>query len=97
MRLRVAPLSVSPARGRRATVATTSRLIEPTTVSEGEQSVRELRPDAWWLSHDADVAHVYTVQVEEAASVVWALQRGELTLTRWSARAGLKEATRSYP
>jgi Pyridoxamine 5'-phosphate oxidase len=66
-------------------------------VTEVEQSVRELRPDAWWLSHDADVAHVYTVQVEEAASVVWALQRGELTLTRWSARAGLKEATRSYP
>jgi hypothetical protein len=32
MRSRVAPLSVSPGRGRRSTFATRSRLIDPTTV-----------------------------------------------------------------
>jgi hypothetical protein len=67
------------------------------TVTEAEESVRELRPDAWWLSHTVDVARVYTVQVEEAASVAWALERGEMTLTRWSAGSGLTEVTRSYP
>ncbi|MFL5951310.1 MAG: pyridoxamine 5'-phosphate oxidase family protein [Gaiellaceae bacterium] len=66
-------------------------------VTEVDDSVRELRSDAWWLSHAGDVARVYTMQVEEAAAVAWALERGELTMTRWSTRAGLKEVTRSYP
>jgi hypothetical protein len=40
---------------------------------------------------------VFTLDVESAASVAWALERGEMTVARWSARNGLVEATRAYP
>ena len=52
---------------------------------------------AWWLSHSRGAAYVFTLDVESAASVAWALERGEMTVARWSARNGLVEATRAYP
>jgi hypothetical protein len=37
------------------------------------------------------------LEVESAASIAWALERGEMTVTRWSPQNGLVEATREYP
>jgi hypothetical protein len=68
-----------------------------TVVEATELIRREARPDAWWLSHPPDTARVFTLHVHEAAAVAWHLERGEMTVTRWSARDGLNEATRSYP
>jgi hypothetical protein len=58
---------------------------------------REARPDAWWLSHPPDTARVFTLSIDEAASVAWDLEQGRMTVVRWSARSGLEETTRSYP
>jgi hypothetical protein len=58
---------------------------------------REARQEAWWMSHPPDTARVFAFSVEQAVSVVWHLERGELTVTRWSARRGVVAETRSYP
>jgi hypothetical protein len=65
-----------------------------------EASVGELADapaDAWWSSHPPDAARVFALEVDEAASVEWALERGEMTVTRWSAVHGLERETRTYP
>jgi hypothetical protein len=68
------------------------------TVSEvTDTEERQARADAWWLSHPADAARVFTFAVAEAVSVEWALERGEMTVTRWSVQRGLDTSSRSYP
>jgi hypothetical protein len=62
-----------------------------------EPAVREARADAWWLSHPPAAAQVFTLDIDHAASVVWALERGEMTVMRWSERRGLEQTSRSYP
>jgi hypothetical protein len=68
-----------------------------TVVRVTEPASREARPDAWWLSHPPEAAHVFTLSVDEVASVAWGLEQGEMTVVRWSVRDGLEEKTRSYP
>ena len=62
-----------------------------------EASDREARGDAWWMSRPTEAARVFAFRVDEAAAVAWDLDRGEMTVMRWSRRDGLEEATRSYP
>jgi Pyridoxamine 5'-phosphate oxidase len=62
-----------------------------------EVAERATRPDAWWMSHPADAARVFAFDVEQASSVEWALERGQMTITRWSVDRGLEEQTRRYP
>jgi hypothetical protein len=64
-------------------------------VTSGDE--RDSRPDAWWTSHPPDAARVFSLDVQEAAAVAWAIERGEMTVTRWSATRGLEQETRSYP
>ena len=52
---------------------------------------------AWWASHPPEVARVFSLSIDVAASVAWAIERGEMTVTRWSAADGLVEETRRYP
>jgi hypothetical protein len=61
-----------------------------------ETADRDARADAWWHSHPPDAARVFAVDIERAVSVEWALERGEMTVTRWSA-SGVEQQTRSYP
>ena len=67
------------------------------TVLEVTGPERDARPDAWWLSHPAETARVFALDVAEAAWVEWDLAHGEMNVTRWSARTGTEERTRSYP
>lgn len=57
----------------------------------------DARADAWWQSQPPGTARVFALTVEQAISVAWALERGEMTVTRWSPQRGLEERTRSYP
>jgi hypothetical protein len=58
---------------------------------------RDARADAWWHSHPPDAARVFALDFERVVSVEWALERGEMTVTRWSAESGVEQQTRSYP
>jgi len=62
-----------------------------------EAADRDARGDAWWMSQPAEAARVFALRIVEAAAVAWDLERGEMTVTRWSTRNGLEEKTRSYP
>jgi pyridoxamine 5'-phosphate oxidase-like protein len=62
-----------------------------------EASDRDARSDAWWMSRPTEAAIVFAFRIDEAASVAWDLEQGEMTVTRWSRRSGLVEARRSYP
>jgi hypothetical protein len=68
-----------------------------TAIEVADGAARDAPADAWWLSYPPGIARVFALNIEEAASVAWALARGEMTVTRWSVRRGLKEKTRRYP
>jgi hypothetical protein len=53
--------------------------------------------DAWWLSYPPEMAHVFALDVEEAVWVDWQLERGEMTVTRWSPARGLEQRVQTYP
>ena len=68
-----------------------------TAVEVAHASAQEAPANAWWLTHPADVARVFTLNIAEASWIAWRLDQGEMTVVRWSERSGLKEVTRSYP
>ena len=53
--------------------------------------------EAWWLSHPPDTSRVFALSIDHASSVAWALERAEMTVTRWSEKHGLVESTHRYP
>jgi hypothetical protein len=68
-----------------------------TAVAITDAERRNARADAWWAAHPPDAAYVFTLDIEQAAAVTWALGSGEMTVTRWSSARGLEQTTRSYP
>lgn len=68
------------------------------TATEVTDAARRSAPvGAWWLGQLPDAARVFALDIKEAASVGWALERGEMTVTRWSPVRGVEEETRRYP
>jgi hypothetical protein len=54
-------------------------------------------PDAWWASRPPDQSSVFTIEVSEAVLVAWSPEFDKMRTTRWTAAAGAREDTRSYP
>lgn len=54
-------------------------------------------PKAWWTARPPETARVFTLEIENAALVEWELERGEMTVTRWSPRRGAARRTSAYP
>lgn len=52
---------------------------------------------AWWSAYPAAKAAVFALGIAEALFVAWDLERGEMTVHRWSPRDGYRRATRAYP
>jgi len=53
--------------------------------------------DAWWSAQPLDKAIVFVLRVGQALFVAWNLQRGVMTVHRWSPRGGYSQTTRTYP
>jgi hypothetical protein len=68
-----------------------------TAVEVTDASVRKAHANAWWLAYPTEVAQVFSLSIDGAAWIAWRLERGEMTVVRWSEPAGLDEVTRSYP
>jgi pyridoxamine 5'-phosphate oxidase-like protein len=66
-------------------------------VCEVEDEVRDARADAWWVSRGRADAWVVSIDIEQAVVVEWDLSRGEMTVVRWSSRAGTSRIAREYP
>jgi hypothetical protein len=58
---------------------------------------RRAAADAWWLAWPADKAVVFILRIGQAAFVGWDINRGLMTVHRWSPDRGYSMATRPYP
>jgi hypothetical protein len=62
-----------------------------------DQELRARASGAWWVGRPPEDAQVFSLAAEEAAFVSWELERGRMTIRRWSPERGLSERTREYP
>jgi hypothetical protein len=53
--------------------------------------------DVWWRAQPPEAAHVFSLDIDSAALVKWDPEHGRYTITRWSARSGVREEERTYP
>jgi hypothetical protein len=52
---------------------------------------------AWWAALPPDKAIVFALAIAKALFVSWDLERGVMTVHRWSARGGYSRSDRGYP
>jgi hypothetical protein len=53
--------------------------------------------ETWWAARPAEDARVFSLDVEQAAFIEWNLERGEMSLRRWSPKDGVTQIKRPYP
>ena len=64
---------------------------------QASEGLRNGCPQGWWTARPAESASVFSLDIEQAAFVSWDIERGEMTVRRWSPQRGYTEATRDYP
>ena len=64
---------------------------------EASPELRAQAADAWWSAQPPDKAIVFVLRIGRALFVAWNLERGEMTVHRWSWQDGYRQATRTYP
>jgi len=52
---------------------------------------------AWWPAQPPEKAAVFVLGIRQALFVAWDLERGVMTVHRWSPRGGYSQSDRSYP
>jgi Pyridoxamine 5'-phosphate oxidase len=65
--------------------------------TRADDQIRDAAREAWWVGRPAEAASVFSLDIEQATYIGWDLERGEMTVRRWSPHRGHTEATRSYP
>jgi hypothetical protein len=53
--------------------------------------------DTWWSAQPPGKAVVFELRIELALFVEWDMERGLMTIHRWSPRDGYSRAVRTYP
>ncbi len=64
---------------------------------EADDSARNGCSEAWWATAPREAARVFSLDIEQATFISWDLERGEMTIRRWSPQRGFRRAARSYP
>jgi Pyridoxamine 5'-phosphate oxidase len=59
--------------------------------------LREGCAEGWWIGRPREQAAVVSLTIERGTFISWALDRGEMTVRRWSPGLGYRESTRRYP
>ena len=65
--------------------------------AEVDEATRRADPEAWWLSFQDAVPLVGTIQLEGASLIRFDLERGEMSIMRWTPTDGLTERRKPYP
>jgi hypothetical protein len=64
---------------------------------EAAQDLRDAPPQAWWLGWPPEAAIVFCLRIMHAVFVDWDIERGVMTVHKWSPEDGYRQASRSYP
>ena len=64
---------------------------------EAGQDLRDAAADAWWRAWAPEKAVVFILYIGHAAFVDWEIERGVMTVHRWSQGNGYALASRPYP
>ncbi len=64
---------------------------------EADPGIRADVADAWWSTQPQDKAIVFVLRIGQALFVAWDIQRGVMTIRRWSPLGGYSHAARTYP
>ena len=65
--------------------------------TEVDDQIRNGCREAWWAETAAQAASVFRLDIHEATFISWDIERGEMTIRRWSTRHGYRETRRDYP
>ena len=65
--------------------------------AEAGPDLRATAADAWWLARAPDKAAVFILHIRQAIFVDWDINRGLMTVHRWSPASGYAVASRPYP
>lgn len=64
---------------------------------EAGGEVRGAAARAWWQAWPPGTAVVFALHVARAVYITWDIDRGVMTVDRWSGRAGYSQSSRTYP
>ncbi len=64
---------------------------------EADPGIRADVAHAWWSAQPQDKAIVFVLRIGQALFVAWDIQRGVMTVRRWSPLGGYSHAARTYP
>jgi hypothetical protein len=64
---------------------------------EAGPDLRGAPADAWWLAWPPEKSIVFWLRIADAAFVDWDLERGLITVHRWSPQIGYRQTSRAYP
>ena len=52
--------------------------------------------EAWWTADDASPSRVFSFDISSAAHIAWDLEKGEMTVRRWSRGSAVETTVRDY-
>ncbi len=64
---------------------------------EADTGIRAEVADAWWSAQPPGKAIVFVLRIGLALFVAWDMQRGVMTVRRWSPLGGYSHAVRTFP
>ncbi len=67
------------------------------SVVEASQHLRASATGAWWQARAPEIAVVFTLHIGQAVFIDWDINRGLMTVHRWSPATGYTVASRPYP
>jgi phage I-like protein len=64
---------------------------------QADPQLRAATARAWWSQRPPEQAVVFCLRIAAALFVEWDLERGLMTVHRWTPRGGYQHSTRRYP
>jgi len=65
--------------------------------AEAGPNLRAAAGGAWWLASSPDKSVLFTLHIKQAIFVDWDINRGLMTVHRWSPASGYTVTSRPYP
>jgi hypothetical protein len=67
------------------------------SAAEAGDKLRSAAARAWWQACPPGTAVVFALHIDQAVYLTWDIERGVMTVDRWSPRAGYSQSSRTYP